>query len=157
VGDLPQRISAIDHVTGARVTAQRGVATLIQVAYEGEAASAQAREVVKQIRALDPEAMVGGRSAQVVDQLDAFAARLPWMLALIGLSTFVILFLAFGSVVLPLKAIVMNMISIGASFGVVVWVFQEGHFAESMGFTVTGFLEPGNLVLMLAILFGLAT
>jgi RND superfamily putative drug exporter len=157
VGDLPQRISAIENVTGARVTAQRGDATLIQVAYEGEAASAQAREVVKQIRALDPEAMVGGRSAQVVDQLDAFAKRLPWMLALIGLSTFVILFLAFGSVVLPIKAIVMNMISIGASFGVVVWVFQEGHFADAMGFTVTGFLEPGNLVLMLAILFGLAT
>jgi trehalose monomycolate/heme transporter len=157
VGDLPQRISALENVTGARVTAQRGDATLIQVAYEGEAASAQAREVVEEIRAMDPEAMVGGRSATVVDQLDAFAARLPWMLALIGLTTFVILFLAFGSVILPLKAILMNMISIGASFGVVVWVFQQGHFADAMGFTVTGFLEPGNLVLMLAILFGLAT
>jgi len=60
-------------------------------------------------------------------------------------------------VVLPLKAIVMNAVSIGASFGVVVWVFQDGHLADLLGFTSTGFLEPTNLVLMLAILFGLST
>jgi RND superfamily putative drug exporter len=157
VGDLPERIAGLDNVTAANVVAHKGDATLIRVAYEGEAAAAPARDVVKQIRALDPNALVGGRSAEIVDQLDAFAARLPWMLLLIAVSTFVLLFLAFGSVILPLKAIVMNMISIGASFGVVVWVFQQGHLADLMGFTVTGFLEPGNLVLMLAILFGLAT
>jgi RND superfamily putative drug exporter len=51
----------------------------------------------------------------------------------------------------------MNMISIGASFGVVVWVFQDGHLADLLGFTPTGFLEPTNLILMLAVLFGLST
>ncbi len=157
VGDLPERISRLENVTGTRIVAQKGDATLIYVTYQGEAAAAPAREVVKEIRALDPGALVGGRSAEIQDQLDAFAARLPWMLLLIAASTFVLLFLAFGSVVLPLKAILMNMISIGASFGVVVWVFQQGHLAHLMGFTVTGFLEPSNLVLMLAILFGLAT
>jgi RND superfamily putative drug exporter len=51
----------------------------------------------------------------------------------------------------------MNVISIGASFGVVVWIFQDGHLSDTMGFTPTGFLEPTNLVLMLAVLFGLST
>ena len=59
--------------------------------------------------------------------------------------------------VLPLKAIVMNIVSIGASFGVVVWVFQDGHLADLLDFTPTGALEPTNLVLMLAMLFGLST
>jgi RND superfamily putative drug exporter len=68
-----------------------------------------------------------------------------------------LLFLAFGSVVLPVKAIIMNIISIGASFGVVVWIFQDGHLSNWLGFTPTGYLEPTNLILMLAILFGLST
>ena len=75
----------------------------------------------------------------------------------VGVVTFLLLFFAFGSVVLPLKAILMNVVSIGASFGVVVWIFQDGHLADWLGFTSTGFLEPTNLILMLAILFGLST
>ncbi len=157
VGDLPARIGAIGDVTAARVAAQHDTASLISVAYKGEPSSEQARNVVKQIRGLDGDFLVGGRSAADVDQLDAFGERLPWMLLLIAVSTFLLLFLAFGSVVLPLKAMLMNVISIGASFGVVVWVFQDGNLADLLGFTVTGFLEPANLVLMLAILFGLAT
>jgi len=69
----------------------------------------------------------------------------------------VLLFLAFGSLLLPIKAVLMNIVSIGASFGVVVWVFQDGHLAGLLGFTPTGFLEPTNLILLLAVLFGLST
>ena len=159
VGDLPQRISELEYTNAAGVTAQRGDTSLISVTYNREPTSADARDLVREIRALDhPGTMlVGGRSAADVDQLSSFQERLPWMLLLIAVSTFLLLFLAFGSVVLPLKAIIMNVISIGASFGVVVWVFQDGHLADQLGVTVTGFLEPSNLVLMLAILFGLAT
>src|SRR2546430_16501091 len=79
-------------------------------------------------------------------------------MALLGaVTTMVLLFVAFGSVVLPVKAVLMNLVSIGASFGVVVWVFQDGHLAGWLGFTPTGFLQPNGLVLVLAILFGLAT
>ncbi len=161
VGDLSQRISSLEGATGVRVAAQRDDATLLSVSYPGEPTSEAARDLVRDIRALPApdgaRVMVGGRSAQDVDQIEAFSERLPWMLLLIAGSTFVLLFLAFGSLVLPLKAILMNTISIGASFGVAVWVFQDGHLADLLGFTVTGFLEPSNLVLMLAILFGLAT
>jgi RND superfamily putative drug exporter len=117
--------------------------------------------VVERIRALPPppgaEVLVGGRSAAELDLLDSLGSRLPWMALLVAGVTFLLLFFAFGSLVLPVKAILMNVVSIGASFGVVVWVFQDGHLADWLGFTSTGFLEPTNLILMLAVLFGLST
>ncbi|MEU8007776.1 MMPL family transporter [Catellatospora sp. NPDC049111] len=155
------RVKAVPNVPGAMIAAQKGDATLITASYPGEPADESAREVVQAIRDLPvpdgTQMLVGGRTAADLDQLDSLGGRLPWMLAMVAVSTFLLLFLAFGSVVLPLKAILMNVISIGASFGVVVWIFQDGHLSDWLGFTVTGFLEPGNMVLMLAVLFGLAT
>jgi RND superfamily putative drug exporter len=80
----------------------------------------------------------------------------PWMALLTGVSTFVLLFLAFGSVVLPLKAIVMNVLSLSATFGVVVWIFQWGHLSRLLQFTPTGSIDPTMPILMLAIIFGLS-
>lgn len=155
------RVQAVPNVPSAMIAAQQGDATLITASYPGEPADESAREVVQAIRDLPvpdgTQLLVGGRTAADLDQLDSLGGRLPWMLAMVAVSTFLLLFLAFGSIVLPLKAIAMNVISIGASFGVVVWIFQDGHLSEWLGFTVTGFLEPGNMVLMLAVLFGLAT
>jgi RND superfamily putative drug exporter len=74
-----------------------------------------------------------------------------------ALSTLVLLFFAFGSILLPVKAVLMNLVSIGASFGVIVWIFQDGHLSSFLGFTPTGFIEPSNPIIMLAALFGLAT
>jgi RND superfamily putative drug exporter len=71
-------------------------------------------------------------------------------------ATFVLLFLAFGSVVLPVKAIAMNLLSLAATFGVVVWIFQEGHLSGLLQFTPTGTIEPTMPILMLAIIFGLS-
>jgi uncharacterized membrane protein YdfJ with MMPL/SSD domain len=71
-------------------------------------------------------------------------------------ATFVLLFLAFGSVVLPIKAIAMNLLSLSAAFGVVVWIFQEGHLSGLLKFVPTGTLDPTMPILMLAILFGLS-
>ena len=68
----------------------------------------------------------------------------------------VLLFLAFGSVVLPIKAIVMAVISIAASFGVVTWIFQQGHLSGLLGFESPGYLDVTEPILMLAILFGLS-
>src|SRR5690606_20344158 len=99
----------------------------------------------------------GGRTAADLDQVQSLFSRLPWMALYVFAVTFLLLVLAFGSVVLPVKAIIMNIISIGASFGVIVWVFQDGHLADQLAFTPTGALEPTNLVLLLAVLFGLST
>jgi RND superfamily putative drug exporter len=100
--------------------------------------------------------LVGGQSAVLADLLDDLGARLPWMALMVGATTFVLLFLAFGSVVLPLKAVLMNVLSLGASFGAIVWVFQEGHLAGWLGFTPTGTVEATQPILVLAIVFGLS-
>ncbi|MGI8626168.1 MAG: MMPL family transporter, partial [Geodermatophilaceae bacterium] len=81
---------------------------------------------------------------------------LPWMGLLVVLAMLVLLFLAFGSVVLPLKAVLVNAISVVASFGVVVWIFQDGNLSELLGFTPLGALDATQPILMLAILFGLS-
>jgi len=148
-------------VTGVQVTANRGESTLLSVAYTGEPTGDTAQEAVRTIRDLPApdgaQVLVGGRPAADIDLLDSLGARLPWMALIMASATLVLLFLAFGSVVLPVKAVLMNLISIGASFGVVVWVFQDGHLADWLDFTPTGFIEPTNPILMLAVLFGLAT
>jgi RND superfamily putative drug exporter len=78
------------------------------------------------------------------------------MAALLIGATFVLMFLAFGSLVLPLKAIVMSALSLSATFGVLVWIFQDGHGASLLGVTPSP-LESGIVVLMAAIVFGLST
>src|SRR5262249_43867710 len=119
-----------------------------------------AGHIATQIRDLPPPAgatvLVGGTTAGLVDELASLGATLPWMALLVGLSTFVLLFLAFGSVVLPVKAIVMNVLSLAATFGVVVWVSQGGPLSGPLQCTPTGSIDPTMPILMLAIIFGLS-
>ncbi|MFY1695148.1 MMPL family transporter [Solwaraspora sp. WMMA2101] len=154
-------IATLPGATGAQIAAVRDASALIRVSYVGEPTGDDAEELVRAIRDLPPpagaEVLVGGRTAADIDMLDSLGRYLPWMALLMATATMVLLFLAFGSVVLPVKAVLMNLVSIGASFGVVVWVFQDGHFADWLGFTPTGFIDPTNPILMLAVLFGLAT
>jgi RND superfamily putative drug exporter len=147
--------------TGATVTATRGDTARVDITYRGEALDSQAKSVLKDVRALPHPAhvqdvLVGGSTAQVVDRLHSLGSRLPWMALVVVLATFVLLFLAFGSVVLPLKALLMNVLSLGASFGAVTWIFQDGHLSSWLGFTPTGAVEATQPVLVLAIIFGLS-
>jgi uncharacterized membrane protein YdfJ with MMPL/SSD domain len=155
------RVRALPGVTQVGIIAGNDRASLVSVLYTGSRGDDSTQELVRTIRALpDPEGgttLVGGRTAADLDQQHGLSSRLIWMGLYVFAVTFVLLFLAFGSVVLPVKAILMNIVSVGASFGVVVWVFQDGHLSDFLGFTPTGFLEPTNLVLMLAMLFGLST
>ncbi|HEV2260325.1 MAG TPA: MMPL family transporter [Streptosporangiaceae bacterium] len=154
------RVDAIPGVTGAQVTGVKGDVTRVDVGYTPAPVSSAARHIVTQIRALAPPAgatvLVGGTTAGLVDELASLGSVLPWMALLVCVSTFVLLFLAFGSVVLPLKAIVMNVLSLGATFGVVVWIFQWGHLSGLLRFTATGSIDPTMPILMLAIIFGLS-
>ncbi|SCL49173.1 MMPL family transporter [Micromonospora peucetia] len=161
VQPFADRVAAVPGVTGVQVAANRDASTLLTVTYPGEPSGDAAYDLVRALRALpapgDAEVLVGGRPGVDLDLIDGLADRLPWMALLMAAAILVLLFLAFGSVVLPVKAVLMNLVSIGASFGVVVWIFQDGHFADLLGFTPTGFIEPSNPILMLAVLFGLAT
>jgi trehalose monomycolate/heme transporter len=102
------------------------------------------------------EALIGGQTAILADLLDSLASLLPWMALFVVATTFVLLFLAFGSLVLPVKAVLMNVLSLGASFGALVWIFQDGHLSGFLDFTPTGFVEATQPILVLAIVFGLS-
>jgi uncharacterized membrane protein YdfJ with MMPL/SSD domain len=154
------RVTAVPGVDGATVTAAAGNTAQIAVAYHGDPVSKEARAIVSRIRAIPApdgaRALVGGQSALFADLLSSLGRLLPWMALLVVTTTFVLLFLAFGSVVLPPKALVMNVLSLGASFGALVWVFQEGHLSGFLHFESTGFLEATQPILVLAIVFGLS-
>jgi trehalose monomycolate/heme transporter len=153
-------LSRVPGVTGAQITGVHGDVARIDLRYSPDPLSAAARQIVQRVRDVAPpagaSAAVGGQSAQLVDELGSLSATLPWMALVMAGATFVLLFLAFGSVVLPVKAIVMNLLSLSATFGVVVWIFQQGHLSGLLQFAPTGTLDPTMPILMLAIIFGLS-
>ena len=120
--------------------------------------SEQGEQLVAQVRALPApgQSLVGGASAQLTDSKDAIAGRLPLALAIIVVATFVLLFLMFGSVLVPIKAIVLNVLSLSATFGAMVWIFQDGHGSGFLGFTATGMTDLTTPILMFCIAFGLS-
>ncbi|WP_371630853.1 MMPL family transporter [Streptomyces sp. NBC_00341] len=117
------------------------------------------QDLVGEVRALAPpsgsHALVGGTDAVLVDAKGAIADRLPIAVALVVLTTFLLLFLFTGSIVQPLRALVLNMISLAATLGVMTWIFQDGHLSSLLGFTAQP-MEVSMTVLMFCIAFGLS-
>jgi trehalose monomycolate/heme transporter len=159
LGAYLRHVEAIPGVTSAKVTGVKGNVARVDIGYTPAPVSDAARHIVTEIRAIPVPGtaiLVGGTTAGLIDELSSLGSTLPWMALLVCVSTFVLLFLAFGSVVLPLKAIVMNALSLSATFGVVVWIFQWGHLSGLLRFTPTGSIDPTMPILMLAIIFGLS-
>ena len=119
---------------------------------------AVSRDVVQEIRGLDAPfpTWVTGQAASQIDFNDAVAERAPWAVGIVALTTLVLLFLMTGSVVVPVKALLTNAISLAASLGVLVWVFQDGHLSGLLDFTPTGGIETYVIALVIAFGFGLA-
>lgn len=155
-----ERLRAVPGVSGAEVTQTSAASSRIAVRYDADPISSRARQLVVDVRAVASPAgsrvLVGGDTAELVDLFQSLRRTLPWMAGFVGLVSFVLLFLAFGSVLLPLKAIVMNLLSLTASFGALVWIFQQGHLSGLLGFTPTGTIEATQPILLLAIAFGLS-
>ncbi|HEX3816473.1 MAG TPA: MMPL family transporter [Mycobacteriales bacterium] len=100
--------------------------------------------------------LITGAAAENADSLHSLSARLPLALGLIALATFCVLFLFTGSVVLPIKALVLNTLSLAATFGAMVWIFQDGHLPWLFSATVTGYLVPTMPILMFCLSFGIS-
>jgi RND superfamily putative drug exporter len=100
--------------------------------------------------------LVTGLTAQQVDTVDSVSAHLPLALAVMALVTFLALFLMTGSLVIPAKALILSAASLSATFGVAVWVFQQGHLSGPLGFTPSGYLDVSTLLLMFCLAFGLS-
>jgi len=154
--------AAISHLPGAgAVSVERGLTgdvSAIDVIPAGTAQGATARHLVTELRTNRPafRTWVTGQQAFLTDFNNTIAQRLPYALAIIGLATFALLFLMTGSVLIPVKALVMNTLSLGATFGALVWIFQDGHLSSLLGFTAFGAIEAWIPVIVFAFAFGLS-
>lgn len=147
----PEVREVLDEFGGGQTTM-----VLIYTVYEMN--SDEARDTVRRLRAYggEGEYLVSGATASLMDAVEAMYDAFPWALALITVSVYVVLTLLFRSVVIPLKALVMNGMSVFASYGALVFIFQQGNLEGLLNFTSTGFLEATLPILLFTILFGLS-
>lgn len=133
---------------------------LISATSNAQPTTDEARNILKAIRADQgagdgSQILVDGATAIDVDVINFIIDRIPLAVVVVVLITYLLLFLQTGSVVLPLKAVILNFLSIGASFGALVWIFQQGHFANLLGFTPQS-IDPSIPVILFSIVFGLS-
>jgi uncharacterized membrane protein YdfJ with MMPL/SSD domain len=154
-----QRLGALPGIVVAPRVQQADGLYRIDLVGRGPALDQQAKELVRDVRAVDAPvpARVGGQTAGFLDQQKALSDSLPIALAILATTTLVILFLMTGSVILPVKALVMNLLTLSAAFGLLVLIFQDGHGESVLGFTSQGALESSQPVLLFAVAFGLST
>jgi RND superfamily putative drug exporter len=138
----------------ARRTAQR-----LSVVSAADPRSTAAKDLVRTVRGLPGPAgagvYVGGQTAELIDTTHAIGTRLPLAGLLILITTFLVLFLFTGSVVQPIRALVLNAVTLAATGGLLVWIFQQGHLSGPLGFTPLP-LDTSMLVLLFCIAFGLS-
>jgi RND superfamily putative drug exporter len=175
-------VARVDALTGAYVTGERVRApdaasarfagrdrhsTWFAVVTSVQGYSAQGQTLAKTVRALPEPAgfgqgpgegmLIGGTAANLVDAKHTVATSLPWAFLVVALATLAVLFLFTGSVLIPLKAVVLNVLTLTATYGALVWGFQEGHLQWLVGdFQVNDTLELTTPILMFCIAFGLS-
>jgi RND superfamily putative drug exporter len=145
-------------IASSRFTAGGG--TFLSVVPSVESFGPKGERLVRQLRAVPQPfgtVLITGSAASLVDTKHSLGSKLPLALGLIVVATFVLLFLFTGSVVIPIKALVLNLLSLSATFGAMVWVFQQGHLIGLVGDpVVTGTLDTTVPILMFCVLFGLS-
>ena len=131
----------------------------IDVVTGDRALSAEAQQLVRDVRAAEAPfpVLVGGGTAAFMDQQQSLADSLPLALVLLAGSTLVILFVMTGSVVLPVKALIMNLLALSAAFGLLVLIFQDGRLESLLAFDAQGALEATQPILLFCVAFGLST
>ncbi|MFQ6399069.1 MMPL family transporter [Nocardia sp. KC 131] len=175
--DYARNLSRVEHVTqvdssaGTFVRGEQGAtspadarfarpdAQRLAVLTDLDLDSSAARDLVDRVRAVPSpagsSALIGGQAAELRDSLASIGSKLPVAIGWIVLTTFVLLFLFTGSIVQPLRALLSNVLSLAATLGVMVFIFQEGHLSGLIGFTPAP-LDVSMLLLLFCITFGLS-
>jgi uncharacterized membrane protein YdfJ with MMPL/SSD domain len=160
--DEAQRVvreaKAVDGVNEVRppVALGDGV-SVVDVISSNPPLSAESQDLAKELRDLPTTALVTGSSAHFVDLKTSLVDHIPLVLAIAALVTFVVLFVMTGSVVLPIKQILINGLTLSAVFGILVLVFQDGRFEGLLSYTSQGALETTQPLFLFAVVFGLST
>ena len=157
--DLSRRMATIPGVLRVDSPEVGAHIVLLNVVSNQPASSDSARSILRAIRA-EPignggQLLVSGDTAFDVDIIDYIIHTTPLAFGFVVLVTYLVLFLLTGSLVLPLKAVVLNLLSIAASFGALVWIFQDGHLSQQLGFTAQS-IDPSVPVILFAIVFGMS-
>ncbi|MQA73474.1 MAG: MMPL family transporter, partial [Solirubrobacterales bacterium] len=160
VHGLARRVAALDGVAAVQPPRRLDDSTWqIDAIARGDAAGEDARGAVRAIRsdAGPLPVLVGGEGAEFIDQQDSIGSRLLLAIALLASFTFVVLWLMTGSVVLPIKALVMNALTVGATLGLLALIFQDGRFEGLLGYTANGGIEPTDFLVTATLVFALST
>jgi len=131
----------------------------IQVISSKASRTTASEAIIHSIRAMDKPTgtLIGGAAADFTDSLDGIANKLPFALGWIALTVLILIFVFTGSIILPLKAVILNALSLVATLGAITWIFIDGHLKWLVGdFTVTGTLDTGSVILVAVVVFGLS-
>ena len=131
----------------------------VQVISSVASRSIASEQVIHDIRALNSPTgtLIGGAAADFTDSQDGIASKLPFALGWIALTVLILIFVFTGSIILPLKAVLLNALSLGATLGAISWIFIDGHLKWLVGdFTITGTLDTGSVILVAVVVFGLS-
>jgi uncharacterized membrane protein YdfJ with MMPL/SSD domain len=158
--DFASSLNAIPSVANVGAASPVGDGTwTIDVCTRGGNFDPATLTIVRDIRAKPAPftVLVDGQAAQFVDLQASLSSHLPLAITIVAIATVVLLFLMTGSVILPIKAVLMNLLTLSAAFGVLVLIFQDGNLESLLGFKSQGALESTQPVLLFAIVFGLST
>jgi putative drug exporter of the RND superfamily len=159
VAAYAEQVKSLPGVAAVTIeTGLRGGVSAIDVVPAGSVQGPAAQQLVADLRDHRPayESYVTGSAPALVDFKHQIWTHLPYAMGLIALATFALLFLMTGSVLVPIKALVMNTLSLGATFGALVWVFQDGHLSGLLGFESFGAIEVWVPVVVFVFAFGLS-
>jgi putative drug exporter of the RND superfamily len=162
LASFQRRLAEVDGVVrGTPFTAAGDGVAYANLALAGPALSESSQDTVREIRDLDPpggsSVLASGNTAGFIDQKESLTEHAPLVVAIIAVTTLILLFLLTGSVLLPLKTLLMNVLTLGATLGVLVLAFQEGWLKTPLDYVGPAAIEVTSLVFLFAVIFGLAT
>ena len=149
-------VAGLDRLRDAYI---RGTTVRLDAISPVDPVSPAGTAIIPEVRAVAVDGVateVGGLAAQGHDFMTSQSSTIPWAVGITLAASALILFLLFGSVVIPIKAVIMTLLSITASFGALVWIFQDGNLSGVLGFESPGFTIAGNPIIMFSVLFGLS-
>ena len=153
------KVKSVDGIVRVGALETYGQDIRVQVISSIASRSVASERVIHEIRALDRPTgtLIGGSAADFTDSQDGIASKLPFALGWIALTVLILIFIFTGSIILPIKAIILNALSLGATLGAITWIFIDGHLKWLVGdFTVTGTLDTGSVILVAVVVFGLS-